>query len=114
MNSIKFSHKTYEKFKDGCNKVVWDKDVVFLVGLQKCKVKDLPKLFVEYDTCYWVDGEMKHYPLSLEAVVLVHFFFEPKSCHLFPTIRSWNAEKEKYRQGQLFQEFRVDMKEAST
>ena len=106
MNQIKFSHSRYLKHRVDASDRIRDGAVAHLVSGYVCDVSELPESFIEYDTAYLENGEIKHYPLP-KGLVIVLFFWVNEYKFIFPTIRRWTPKKAEYYESQIGKEFKV-------
>jgi len=97
METIKFSHE-YFKMPE----VFFDKGKqnTYLIGVSFANIKDLPEEFVEWDTLYEENNELKHYELPKgKVMVLLLFTVKPNPDGrktLWTTIRRWTPDKEDF------------------
>lgn len=95
---IKFSHQ-YPKLPE---------DLPFnaiLLDSYTTDLTDISAQLLSYDTAYYVNGEVHHYPLPAGKLIVL-LLYSPRKKQMFTTIRRWTAEKGRYyrsRHGQLFE-----------
>ncbi len=110
MRAIKFSHDTYKKFFLKDSKVE-EADVVELIGVSICEINKLSKEFKTFDSQFGFEDEPEFYPLPEEGKVIVLFFCDG-SCDIFPTIRRWTQQKEKWYKEGIGKEHEIIITEA--
>lgn len=104
--TIKFSHR-YFKMPN----LEYDK-FHYLIGASVIHYKDLPKLFIDYDTIYY-DNETKnatYYELP-KTVLIVLTLFSGNSMTVWTTVRRYTEEKYRYYQKLIGQRVRIEVSE---
>lgn len=97
MNKIKFSHR-YEKLHN-----LYTESGVILIQVFECKLSELSKEFLEYDTKIVDAGFYKL--TSKENLVLIFKTFNGK---IFTTVRRSTPEKRDYYKSKIGKQFQVE------
>jgi hypothetical protein len=97
--TIKFSH-SYQKLKG-------DKKAK-LLAIFIAEYSELSSSFLEYDTRYFDDGELKYYFLT-DGKYLV-LLFQGNQGNLFTTVRSYTDKKSAYYKMNVGQWFEIETK----
>lgn len=107
MNSIKFSHDSYNKLRS--QEAIPQEAKLLQVFVVDRKELSVP--FVEYDTLFWNEKEQKEYydlPRGKLLVLLLESVHASGSC-CWTTIRRWTPEKETYYKSMQGQKFKIEI-----
>ena len=102
---IKFSH-AYRKLiqtKYNCSREFVHK--ARLLDVVRVKLEDLSAKFLDYDTDNGV------YPLPKKGDYMMLLFLKPSGADIFPTLRRWTPEKERYYRDGIGVEFDIEITE---
>jgi hypothetical protein len=79
---------------------------VTLIDLLLTNTSHLSSEFLEYDTVYYEDGQIYHFPLNHKMDCLLLFFVDAHGT-LFTTIRRTTKDKETYYLNSVGDQFKV-------
>jgi hypothetical protein len=107
MNSIKFSHDSYNKLRSQ-EAIPQEAKLLQVFVVDR---KDLSESFLRYDTLFWNEKEQEEFydlPRGKLLVLLLESVHQ-SGCSCWTTIRRWTPEKETYYKSMQGQKFKIEI-----
>ena len=119
---IHFKHRTFLKMlKDSLVLEFYEPTSAHLIAVQVTRPATMPFVFFEFDTAYleiktpfmpsssllYENTRLRYFPFDVMAPALLLIFWDYDNKRIFPTMRKYSKEKEKYYRERLNQKFEV-------